>query len=161
MNTVIHYHDALWIAFVFSGRLFGRIHMMKHGQAAELPACPFMVGQDSDGNWVGQNQSRTRGGLFGDRIDVLRFVRSENANRTQAYIAVNGIFRHGENNERAVATTCSRYATRSHGRLIYLHQIAVHESFWRGALSSHNQLISKLPINRESLCRSGRTLFFT
>jgi len=30
--------------------------------------------------------------FFGDRIDALRFVRSENANLTQAYIAVSGIF---------------------------------------------------------------------
>jgi len=52
----------------------------------------FMVGQDSHGNWVVQDQSRTRGGLFVDRIDALRFVRSENANRTQAYVAVSGIF---------------------------------------------------------------------
>jgi hypothetical protein len=72
--------------------IFGRIHMMKHGQTAELTACLFMVGQDSHRNWVAQNQSKTRGGLFGDRIDALRFVRSENANRTQAYIAVNEIF---------------------------------------------------------------------
>jgi hypothetical protein len=52
----------------------------------------FMLGQDSHGNWVVQDQSRTRGGLFVDRIDALRFVRSENANRTQAYIAVSGVF---------------------------------------------------------------------
>ena len=51
-----------------------------------------MVGQDRHGNWVVQNQNRTRGGLFGDRTDALRFVRSENANGTQAYIAVSGIF---------------------------------------------------------------------
>jgi hypothetical protein len=66
--------------------------MLKHEQTAELSSCLFMVGQDSHGNWVAQNQSRSRGGLFGDRIDALRFVRSENANRTQAYIAVSGIF---------------------------------------------------------------------
>jgi hypothetical protein len=65
---------------------------MKHEQTAEPPLCLFMVGQDSHGNWVAQNQSRTRGGVFADRIDALRFVRSENANRTQAYIAVSGIF---------------------------------------------------------------------
>ena len=66
--------------------------MMKHEQIAEPPSCLFMVGQDSHGNWVVHNQSRTRGGLFGDRIDALRFVRSEYANRTQTYIAVSGIF---------------------------------------------------------------------
>ena len=65
-------------------------------QKTEPPSCPriplFMVGQDSHGNWVVQDQSRTRGGLFVDRIDALRFVRSENANRTQAYIAVSEVF---------------------------------------------------------------------
>lgn len=68
---------------------------MKQEQKTEPPSCLriplFMVGQDSYGNWVVQNQSRTRGGLFGDRIDALRFVRSENANRTQAYVAVSGV----------------------------------------------------------------------
>jgi hypothetical protein len=65
-------------------------------QKTEPPSCPriplFMVGQDSHGNWVVQDQSRTRGGLFVDRIGALRFVRSENANRTQAYIAVSEVF---------------------------------------------------------------------
>jgi hypothetical protein len=51
-----------------------------------------MVGQDGHGNWVVQDQNRTRGGLFVDRIDALRFVRSENANQTQTYIAVSGVF---------------------------------------------------------------------
>jgi hypothetical protein len=51
-----------------------------------------MVGQDSHGNWAVQDQNRTRGGLFVDRIAALRFVRSENANRTQTYIAVSGVF---------------------------------------------------------------------
>lgn len=52
----------------------------------------FMVGQDSHGHWVVQNQSGDRGGLFAGRLDALRYVRSENANRTQAYVAVSGIF---------------------------------------------------------------------
>jgi hypothetical protein len=65
---------------------------MKHERTAEPPLCLFMVGQDSHGNWVAQNQSKTRGGLFGDRIDALRFVSSENANRTYKYIAVTGFF---------------------------------------------------------------------
>jgi hypothetical protein len=79
---------------MFSDRL--RRIDMKQEQKSEPPSCLriplFMVGQDSHGNWVVQNQSRTRGGLFVDRIDALRFVRAENANRTQAYIAVSGVF---------------------------------------------------------------------
>jgi hypothetical protein len=69
---------------------------MKHEQETEPPSCLriplFMVGQDSHGNWVVQDQNRTRGGLFVDRLDALRFVRAENANRTQAYVAVSGVF---------------------------------------------------------------------
>lgn len=75
----------------FRNKLFGGIHMIKHEQTAEPPSCLFMVGQDSHGNWAVQNQSRTCGGLFGDLIDALRFVRSENENRTQAYTAVSRI----------------------------------------------------------------------
>jgi hypothetical protein len=51
-----------------------------------------MVGQDSHGNWVVQDPSGARGGLFVDRLDALRYVRSENANRTQVYVAVSGTF---------------------------------------------------------------------
>jgi len=69
---------------------------MKQEEETEPPSCLriplFMVGQDSHGNWVVQDQNRSRGGLFVARIDALRFVRSENANRTQAYIAVSGLF---------------------------------------------------------------------
>ena len=69
---------------------------MKQERTAEPPSrlrIPlFMVGQDSRGNWVVQDQSATRGGLFVDRLNALRYVRSENANRTQAYVAVSGVF---------------------------------------------------------------------
>ncbi len=33
-----------------------------------------------------------RGGLFVDRAQALRFVRSENGNRPQAFVAVSGVF---------------------------------------------------------------------
>ena len=69
---------------------------MKREQDAEPPSTHeiplFMVGQDRHGNWVVQDQNRTRGGLFVDRLDALRYVRAENANRTQAYLAVRGVF---------------------------------------------------------------------
>lgn len=68
---------------------------MRQNQKAEPPSCReiplFMVGQDHHGNWVVQDQSGTRGGLFADRLEALRYVRSENANRTQAYVAVSGV----------------------------------------------------------------------
>lgn len=54
---------------------------MKQAQASEPPSTSqdslFMVGQDSHGNWVVQDQSGTRGGLFVDRLDALRYVRAE------------------------------------------------------------------------------------
>lgn len=69
---------------------------MKQEGTAEPPSCLqiplFMVGQDSRCNWVVQDQSGTRGGLFVDRLNALRYVRSENASRTQAYVAVSGVF---------------------------------------------------------------------
>jgi hypothetical protein len=70
--------------------------MMKHEQTAEptsrLRVPLFIVGQDSHGNWVVQDQNGSRGGIFVERLDALRYVRSENANRTQIYVAVHGVF---------------------------------------------------------------------
>jgi hypothetical protein len=50
-----------------------------------------MIGRDSHGNWVVRDQGGMRGGIFIDQLGALRYVRSENANRTQAYIAINGV----------------------------------------------------------------------
>ena len=62
---------------------------MKQTQEAEPPSCLqsqlFMVGQDSHGNWVVQDQSGVCGGLFVDRAEALRFVRFENGNHPQAF----------------------------------------------------------------------------
>ena len=38
----------------------------------------FMIGQNSRGNWVVQDQKGIRGGLFVDRDAAFRFVRTEN-----------------------------------------------------------------------------------
>jgi hypothetical protein len=69
---------------------------MKIAQQVEPPSCLrlplFMVGQDSHGNWVVQDQSRIRGGLFVDRAEALRFVRAENGNRTPPVVMVAGAF---------------------------------------------------------------------
>jgi hypothetical protein len=68
---------------------------MKQIQEAEPPSClqfpSFMVGQDSHGNWVVQDQSGSRGGLFVDRDEALRFVRFENGNRPQAFVMVSEV----------------------------------------------------------------------
>jgi hypothetical protein len=69
---------------------------MKQKRAAEPPSClrlpMFMVGQDSHGHWVVQDLDGIRGGLFISRDAALRFVRSENGNRSQVYVAVSGAF---------------------------------------------------------------------
>ena len=50
----------------------------------------FMVGQDSRGNWVVQDQKGMRGGLFVNREAALRYVRSENGFKPQAVVMVSG-----------------------------------------------------------------------
>jgi len=74
---------------------FQRQTSMKEAQETEPPSClrlpMFMVGQDSHGNWVVQDQSGIRGGLFVDRDQALRFVKSENGNSTPPVVMVAGI----------------------------------------------------------------------
>lgn len=63
--------------------------------ANEPPSCLrppiFMIGQDSKGNWVAQEQSGTRGGLFVDRVEALKFAKSENGNQPHAIVWVSGV----------------------------------------------------------------------
>jgi hypothetical protein len=51
----------------------------------------FLVGKDSHGNWVVQDQSGLCGGLFVDRAEALKFAMFENGHRPQAVIMVPGI----------------------------------------------------------------------
>jgi hypothetical protein len=51
----------------------------------------FLVGKDSHDNWVVQDQSGLRGGLFVDRAEALKFAMFENGNRPQAVIMVPGV----------------------------------------------------------------------
>jgi hypothetical protein len=50
---------------------------------SEPPSCLrppiFLIGQDSGGNWVVQDKAGTRGGLFVDRSEALRYIRLESA----------------------------------------------------------------------------------
>jgi hypothetical protein len=55
--------------------------------AGRNPA-PFLIGKNSRGNWVVQDPSGLRGGLFVDRTQALKFAMSENGSRTQAVIMV-------------------------------------------------------------------------
>ena len=51
----------------------------------------FLIGKDSHGNWVVQDQSGLHGGLFVDRAEALKFAMFENGNRPQAVIVVPGV----------------------------------------------------------------------
>jgi hypothetical protein len=63
---------------------------------AEPPSCLqppiFMIGQDSRGSWVVAEKDGMRGGLFADRAQALRYIRSENGNRPYAFVTVTGVF---------------------------------------------------------------------
>lgn len=66
---------------------------------AEPPSCLrqpiFMIGQDSRRHWVVEDKNGTRGGLFVDRIQALRYIKSENGNRPQAFVTVAGVLELG------------------------------------------------------------------
>ena len=61
----------------------------------EPPSCLrqpiFLIGQDSRGNWVVEDKNGTRGGLFVDRAQALRYITSENGNHPQAFVTVAGV----------------------------------------------------------------------
>jgi hypothetical protein len=63
---------------------------------AQPPSCLrsliFLIGQDSRGNWVVQEKTGCRGGLFVDRAQALRYIRAENGNRPYAFVTVTGVF---------------------------------------------------------------------
>lgn len=78
-----------------------------------------MVGQDGRGNWVVQDQSGTRGGLFVERLDALCYVRSQIANRSALYIAVSGVFELDMTNGDLDGTRRMRIGTSAHFRKFY------------------------------------------
>ncbi len=71
--------------------------MNKSGNKSEPPspsgstASLFMVGRDSHGHWVAQDQNGLCGGLFVDRAEALKFAMFENGHRPQAVIMVPGV----------------------------------------------------------------------
>jgi hypothetical protein len=52
----------------------------------------FLIGKDSRGNWVVQDERGLCGGLFVDRTEALKFAMFENGNHPQAVIMVPGVF---------------------------------------------------------------------
>jgi len=51
----------------------------------------FLVGRNSRGNWVVQDQCGLRGGLFLDRTEALKFAKSESGKKPQTVIMVPGV----------------------------------------------------------------------
>lgn len=54
------------------------------------PRSLFMIGRDSQGHWVVQDQKGLHGGLFVNRTQALKFALFENGNRPQAVVMVPG-----------------------------------------------------------------------
>jgi hypothetical protein len=83
---------------------------------AEPPSCPkpplFMIGQDGRGNWVVQDQSGVRGGLFVDRSEALRYARFENGNQPPAVVTVPGVLELDLNRKPTAAARFADNATR-------------------------------------------------
>jgi hypothetical protein len=68
---------------------------MKHTEPPLPGSCSttslFLIGKNSRGNWVVQDQQGVRGGLFVDRAKALKFAMFENGNRPQAVVMVPGV----------------------------------------------------------------------
>jgi len=67
---------------------------MKHSEPPSIESCSkrFLVGKNSRGNWVVQDQDRLCGGLFVDRAQALRFAMFENGRHPESVIMVPGVF---------------------------------------------------------------------
>lgn len=72
---------------------------MTHTRQSEPPSTDdgkpsniFLVGRDSRGHWVVQDQRGLCGGLFIDRSKAIRFAMDETGKRPQAIRLVPGIF---------------------------------------------------------------------
>ena len=69
---------------------------MKHTEPPSPESCSntsfFLIGKNSWGNWVVQDEQGILGGLFVDRTEALRYAMFENGNRSQAVVMVPGVF---------------------------------------------------------------------
>ena len=52
----------------------------------------FLIGQNSRGQWIAQDQAGSRGGLFISRAEAMKFARFENGNRPELVVNVPGVF---------------------------------------------------------------------
>ena len=55
---------------------------------SQLASSLFLIGKDSHGHWVVQDQAGLHGGLFVNRAQALKFALFENGNRPQAVVMV-------------------------------------------------------------------------
>jgi hypothetical protein len=67
---------------------------MKNSEPPSLEACSklFLIGKNSRGSWVVQDQQHMCGGLFVDRAQALRFAMFENGRHPEAIMMVPGVF---------------------------------------------------------------------
>jgi hypothetical protein len=63
----------------------------KEPPSIQLAPSLFMIGKDSHGHWVVQDQKALHGGLFVDRAQALKFALFENGNHPQAVVMVPGV----------------------------------------------------------------------
>jgi hypothetical protein len=70
--------------------------VMKHIEPPSPDRCSkpplFMIGKDSEGRWVVQDEQGLCGGLFVDRAQALKFAMFENGHRPQAVVMIPGVF---------------------------------------------------------------------
>ena len=83
---------------------------MKHTEPPSIQSCTrpslFLIGKDSRGNWVVQDEQGLCGGLFVDRAVALRFAMFENGNRPQACVMVPCVFELDMSRSRPQCITC-------------------------------------------------------
>jgi len=63
----------------------------KEPPSRQSHASLFMIGKNSKGHWVVQDQKGLHGGLFVNRIQALKYALFENGNRPQAVVMVPGV----------------------------------------------------------------------
>ncbi len=82
-------HDRIFVAVVTI--LDQRRNIMVKGEppsTSKTKSSLFLIGKNSRGNWVVQDQKGLCGGLFVSRAEALKFAMFENGNRPQAVIMV-------------------------------------------------------------------------
>lgn len=63
---------------------------MNHKEPPSPQHSLYMIGRDSEGRWVVQDQSGLNGGFFVNRAEALKFALFENGRRPQAVVMVPG-----------------------------------------------------------------------